>query len=159
MTLPTHAAEPLAKPTGKVILSVRGAINNSNAERDGEAVAEFDRALLQTMKMVRIKTRSPFVEGMHSFEGVMLKDVLAKVGAHGTTLRTTALDGYSVDIPISDAADFDVVLALTWNGRVMSPRDKGPVWMIYPITKFPALNTEMYSSRSTWHLVEILVVP
>ncbi len=154
-----HANGMLAKPEGDVILTIRGAIKTGNASRDGKSVAEFDLKSLEAMKMVQIETRNPFVEGMHTFKGVPLKDVLARVGAYGETLRASALDGYSVDIPIGDAARFDVVMALTWNGKHMTPRDKGPIWMIYPISKFSELNTEMYSSRAIWQLTEIVVVP
>jgi hypothetical protein len=149
----------LAKPQGDVILSIRGAIKTSNAIRDGNLVAEFDHQLLESMEMVQIKTQSPFVEGMHTFKGVLLKDLLTRIGAHGTILCAAALDGYSVDIPIGDAAQFDVVLALIWNGKYMTPRDKGPIWMIYPISKFPELNTEMYSSSAIWQLTDIVVEP
>ncbi len=41
----------------------------------------------------------------------------------------------------------------------MTPRDKGPIWMIYPISKFPELNTEMYSSSAIWQLTDIVVEP
>lgn len=149
----------LAKPEGEVILSIHGAIKNSNAIRDGKPVAEFDRNMLEAMGMVEIKTRNPFVEGVHTFKGVPLVEVLTRVGADGKILCATALDDYSVDIPIGDAARFEVVLALMWNGKYMTPRDKGPIWVIYPISKFPELNTEMYSSRIIWQLTDIEVEP
>ena len=43
------------------------------------------------------------------------------------------------------------------NGKAMDVRNKGPIWIIYPIDEFPELKTEEISGRSIWQLDKLLV--
>ncbi len=43
-----------------------------------------------------------------------------------TTLKMTALNDYKVDVPASDAENYDVVVAYKVDGKYMRIRDKGP---------------------------------
>ncbi|MGJ3258112.1 MAG: molybdopterin-dependent oxidoreductase [Rhodospirillales bacterium] len=151
--IPRNAAADLGKPTGKVILTVGGKISETNVGDE----ARFDRAMLEEVGMRTLKTRNPFETGMHMFEGVLLSDLLRRVGATGETLVAYALDGYAIEIPVSDAAKYPVLLALIWNGKEMSVRNKGPIWVIYPVDEFEELKDEEFSSRSIWQLERIVV--
>jgi hypothetical protein len=146
-------AEPLPQPSGEVLLSVAGAIETTNAE--GEA--RFDRAMLEALGMERLETSNPFEPGVHVFEGPRLSAVLDRVGARGSTVTAKALDGYEIDIPFSDAADYGVLLAMRWNGETMTVRRKGPIWIVYPVDQNPELNIESFSSRSIWQLSRLTV--
>ena len=88
---------------------------------------------------------------------VRISDILDRVGASGETITAKALDGYEIDIPMSDPQNYPVMLATTWNGKIMRTRDKGPIWIVYPIDQFPDLNVEEYSSRSVWQLTRLSV--
>jgi len=153
LTASAVRADSLDAPTGPVLLTVTGNIQH----RNGPDGAAFDRAQLEALGVVAVVTETHFHLGPQEFEGVPLKAVLDHVGAAGETLRAQALDGYDVDIPYSDAADFDVLLALRWNGEVMRPRNKGPIWIIYPLRAHPETNNEIYSARSVWQLETLIV--
>ena len=146
-------AAPLPTPTGEVILTVEGTIQTTNVG----ATAQFDREMLNALGVHKKTSSNPFETGTHDFEGVLLRDVLDRVGARGEMLAAFALDGYTVEIPLSDAETYDVLLATTWNGEVMSVRRKGPLWVIYPVDDFPELRTESYSNRTIWQLTRIVV--
>lgn len=147
-----RADNALADSTSR-ILTVTGKIA---ADRYPSG-ATFDRDALIALGLEKLETETHFTKGMQSFDGVRLTALLNAVGADGTILTATGLDGYSVDIPIEDAARFNVFLALNWNGAVMKVRNKGPVWIVYPISQFPEVNTEVYSARSVWQLKTLAV--
>lgn len=143
------AADKLELPRTQVLLTVLGSIERTNSSDK----ALFDRAMLEGLGMRTMKTSSnPFEPGKHEFEGVLLRDILNAVGASGDTIIAGALDGYKIQIPVSDAYDYDVLVAMIWNGKVMRVRDRGPLWILYPIDQHKELNSAEYSGRSIWQL-------
>ena len=142
------SAAQLETPTGRVILRVTGAISATN---DAEA-AVFDHDMLAALPQITIHTTTPWTEGKTTFEGPYARDVMTKVRATGTKVVATAINDYRVEIPLSDFSEFPVIFALARNGKRMSVRDKGPIWVIYPWSEQPQLKTEVYHSRSIWQL-------
>ena len=45
-----------------------------------------------------------------------------------------AANDYFVDIPTQDFRDYDAILAMEADGKQLSRRDKGPLWLMYPIS-------------------------
>jgi hypothetical protein len=60
-------------------------------------------------------------------------------------------------MPISDAADYPVILAIKENGQYMSVRERGPLWVVYPQDAFPEVGRREFLSRWVWQLAEIAV--
>lgn len=147
------AAEPLAAPTGRVVLTVGGDVARTN----GNGKARFDLAMIKALGIRTVRTSTPWTEGVSEFEGVLVRDVLAAVGSRGTMFRATALDDYAVDIPLKDVASHDVILAFKLNGEVLNVRTKGPLWIIYPWDARPELKAEAFYNRAVWHLTEMVV--
>lgn len=153
LALAMAGAGPAVAAGPDVVLTIEGEIDRSRYPNG----AHLDRAALLALGTEKLATETHFTKGMQRFEGIRLRKLLDAVGAKGKVLTTTALDGYSVDIPIEDADRFQVFLALKWNGAVMRVRNKGPIWIIYPITEFPEVNTEIFSARSVWQLKTLTV--
>lgn len=152
--LPTPSvSNELPKPSSEVLLTVDGKINVMN----GNGFAAFDRNMLNSLGVQSITTENPFEKGMHSFEGVLIRDILSATKAEGTVLRATGLDGYTVQIPIEDVQKYPVMLAMVWNGEVMRVRNRGPLWVIYPLSDYPELIEQKYSARSVWQLKKLTV--
>lgn len=150
---PVLAASKLAKPTGRVILTVTGAIEYTN--RDGRAV--FDRAMLKQFKTVKLRTSTSWTKGRPVFEGVLVRDVLRSVNATGEKVVATALNDYSITIPVSDFDDYDVVLALEMNGKKLTARDKGPIWIVYPRDSHSELQNQKADAKWIWQLTRLKV--
>ena len=150
---PAQASADMQKPAGKVILSVDGAITEKNNGTD----AVFDRDMLRALGMHSLTSSNPFETGVQHFEGVLLSDLLARVGASGKMIVAHALDGYAVEIPISDAKRYPVLLAMVRNGKEMTVRNKGPLWVVYPVDQFEELKEEIYSTRSIWQLTRLTI--
>lgn len=147
-------ASALEAPREQVVLTISGSIDETNAGTD----ATFDMPMLKALPGRTGKMETPWTEDQTRFDGPLLRALLEEVGAHGKTLRITALNDYSAEVPMSDAIDFDTMLAVEMNGRPMSVRDKGPIFMIYPFDTNPELYNEKYFSRSVWQIKAIEVI-
>jgi hypothetical protein len=151
-----HAAEPLPAPRSEVLLTVSGAIGRGNAQDSaGRLEARFDRAMLEQMGITEVNTATPWHSGAMRFEGVLLRAVLGMVEARGDNLLAIAYNEYSATLPASDAARYNVILAMKLNGEIMTLRDKGPLFIIYPFDNEKALQTDMTYIRSVWQLRRI----
>lgn len=152
----TGAASPgeaLAPPQGDVLLSVTGLIEHKN-HPDG---AMFDLQMLQALPAQQIETTTIWTEGQQSFTGVTLATFLDAVGAQGAVLRATAVNNYSVEIPVMDATDDGPIIAYLHNGNTMTVRDKGPLWIVYPYDAKLEYAQELIYARSIWQLTHIEV--
>lgn len=117
----------------------------------------YDRAELEAMGMVSVKTATPWNEGVVDFEGVPLAALLEKAGATGETTTFVALNDYSVDAPTADFAEFGTILAIKRDGEYMPVDDKGPFFVIYPFDADPKLQGQPYYGRAAWQVKEISV--
>ena len=142
-------ASTMEKPAGEVILTVSGNIKISNSD---DGTATFDQEMLTALPSQTIETTTPWTDGVVKFEGPLLRDVLKMVGGTGQSLKATAYNDYSVNIPAADFTNFDVILAYKRDGDIMTLRSKGPLWIIYPWDTHDDLRTELFHSRSIWQL-------
>ncbi|NIC43008.1 molybdopterin-dependent oxidoreductase [Aquabacterium sp. A08] len=144
------SAHALGQPQGKPVLTVGGAIAATN--RGGQAV--FDMAMLEALPQKTFTTSTPWDNRPIRFSGPLLRDVLAAVQARtqAGTLKATALNDYRIQIPVADAARFDVIMATRLDGEPMSVRTRGPLFIVYPFDSRPELQSATYYERSIWQL-------
>ncbi len=147
------AADPLPAPTGPVILTVSGAIEVTN----GPEGAAFDRQMLTDLGLVEMSTSTPWTDGVQAFSGVLGRTVLERVGAEGTVVLASALNDYTVEVPMSDFEKYDVLLAMQLNGADMQVSDKGPIWIVYPRDGVPELQDRKLHERWVWQLKALKV--
>lgn len=147
--------QAIPRPHHKPVLTVSGRVSNTN---QGDA-AVFDMATLERVGVVRYTTPTAWTPKPVTFEGVLLERLLEvlKVPANATTLKMTALNDYSIEIPIADARKWPVMLAVKADGEYMSVRDKGPVWVVYPRHVNQELGNRQYNARWIWQLARIEV--
>lgn len=123
---------------------------------NGEVRAEFTLEELRKMPQHEIVTGNEFVEGTPTFRGPLVRDVLAAAGLDGVArVRLVAANDYVVEVDTEEFRTYDAILALTQDGRPLTRRDKGPIWMMYPISDHPELQDPVYNSRLIWQLVRI----
>ena len=151
--VPMAVADDLPRPTGPVILTISGTIAHSNQQGQ----ADFDRAMLESLPRHQFETRTPWTEGSHLYTGVLLSELLQYVGAQGNTLVARALNDYHSVIDLDPISNYPILLALESDGQPMRVRDKGPIWMLYPISDYPELNTTYYHAGMVWQLRHIEV--
>lgn len=151
MAFAAAAGEPLAAPKGDVILTVTGAIDRTNAD----GAAQFDLDMLKALGPITVETSTIWTDGPQEFVGVPLSRVMEEVGAKGTMIAASALNDYTVQIPMTDAVEGGAVLAYEANGNLLSVRDKGPLWVIYPYDSSKDLQSEVIYARSIWQVAKM----
>jgi hypothetical protein len=146
------SADTFDPPKGDVLLTIHGLITATNGE-DGNL--QLDQAQLEALPQTEFSTSTTWTSGKPLFKGVLLKDLIAAVGASGGTITLRAVNDYAITMPVAEAADDAPLLAFLMDGQTMSLRDKGPVWMVYPYDVDEKFRTEEVFSRSIWQLTDI----
>lgn len=154
----THG-DMLPEAQGTVILHVSGQLARGNLFEGSKPIAEFDLDMLRHFEAKTVLTSTIWSSGQSSFRGVPLSAVLRVIGAEGRTLRLTALNDYTIDMPVSMIEAEVPILAYEMNGALLSARDKGPLWVIYPFDSESKYQNEESYSRAVWQLVRIEVLP
>ena len=150
-TLPQ--ARALDKPTGTVVLTIDGAISQTN----NGSQAQFDMAMLEKLPQQTFTTLTPWDKKPIKFTGPLLRDVLAAAKAQGTVIKAAALNDYQTSIPLDDAQKFDVILAHKMNGESIPVKTKGPLFIVYPFDSKAELRSTVYYERSAWQLKSMAI--
>lgn len=151
---PTTAGDAVkAAPAAQFTLQIDGAIHAP----DDDQVIQLDSAAIRALPQRTVTTHTPWHDGAVTFSGPRLGDLLELLKPAGKTLHITALNDYSVDIPLSDLQRYQPVLAWQLNGQPISVRNKGPLFLIYPFDAYPELHNPLYYGRSIWQVRRITV--
>lgn len=102
-----------------------------------------------------METTTVVTDGVKRFDGFLMRDLLAYVGADGGTVTAIALNDYVIDIPMEDFSRFDVLVATSMDGTRLLPSDKGPLWIVYPRDDHQELQDIRYDYRWVWQLIEL----
>lgn len=145
------SASELEPPSSEVILKVTGLLGRTNAGNE----AHLDRQLLESFGTATLTTWTPWTDGEIEFEGLPLRSLVAALDARGTAMRMRALNDYHVVVPMSDAHDYEVLIAWRADGVDLTRRDRGPLWLVYPWSAHPDLDERVISQRSIWQLHEL----
>lgn len=148
----SSATEPLPLPKGPVVLTVSGKIERTNSN----GAALFDMEMLEALGKASFASRWELSDAPQLFEGIPLRAVLERVGAKGKNLRASALNDYVAVIPVEDLK-FNPILATRVDGRVLTIRDKGPLWISYPRDAHRVLQGAKYDYRWVWQLNKLHV--
>ena len=139
---------PAAIAAGEVTLELVGAGPSQSRELTLDDLA--------ALPQFEVRTENEFTDGLVTYRGPLVRDVLAELGLERlTTVRFVAANDYYVDIPTSDFAQYGVILAMEADGTPLSLRDKGPLWLMYPISDNPTLRDPIYLRRLIWQVVRI----
>ena len=155
VTASAAQAEQLAGPAGDVVLVIKGQMTQTNTP-DGAA---FDLDMLRKIGAVTFSTSTPWTDGVQTFTGVPLSQLLIHLGATPASLTVTAINEYQIEVPASDAVDDGPILAWEQSGKLLTKRAKGPLWLIYPFDIKTEYQTEQVQSRAVWQVVQIDLKP
>lgn len=148
------AAQDIAAPTGDAILVVSGDISTTNV--DDTLVLDFD--LLTQLPSTTFETTTIWTDGVKTFTGVSLAEIASLTGVTDGQFRATAINDYTVEIPVPDAIEGGPIIAYLMDGAEMSVRDKGPLWVVYPYDNNADYRAELIYSRSIWQLDRLEIV-
>ncbi len=127
---------------------------------DAEGLATtLSLAELEQMEQTEFATTTIWTDGSIRFSGVPVLKILEHTGTTGEVIVLSALNDYSIEMPISDLDEDAPIVATRMNGETMSIRDKGPYWVIFPFDDHPDYRTETNHARSVWQLVRLSIQP
>ena len=119
------------------------------------AATEYDLAALESLGAVTFETTTVWTEGTQSFTGVPLATLAMELDVDDGVFLASAINDYTIEIPVTDAVDGGPIIAFLNNGAPMSVRDKGPLWIVYPYDSSPEYQAEQIYARSIWQLDRI----
>lgn len=138
-----------SRAAGPVLLTVRN---------KASAVTAFDLDALRALPQGQLTLNTPWTEGESVYTGPWLRAVLAAADAEaGERLTLTALNDYAVNVPMADVRRYTLLLAMNRDGTAMPVRDKGPLWLLYPLEEIPSASRNEIHSRMIWQLRDVTV--
>jgi len=120
-------------------------------------VASYGMAFLKSLPQRSFTTQTPWYKNPVTFTGPLLRDVLAAAKVQGALMYAVAVDEYRAQIPFSDCLQFDMILAHQIDGQALTPKNKGPLFVVYPYDSKPELQSIRYYERSIWQLKSLRV--
>lgn len=144
-------AEQLPAPKDATALIVKGDMQNTNI--DGEA--HFDLEMLRNLPRTEIETMTPWDEGLQSFAGVLVDDLLKTIAAGSQNFTAIGIDDYKFDVTDIAFENYPVIIAYEHNGNPISVRKLGPLRIIFPFTDYPELLSQKNEASAVWQLVEM----
>lgn len=145
-----------------VLLFVAGVAVANESVTEGDTVLTvsyqgkthtFDMAALQAMPAETVVTETPWTEGLRSYRGVRLSHLLQTVQAKNVqSMKVTALNDYHAIIDYPAIKKYPVILAYEADGKVMRVRDKGPLWLLYPLSDYETLRVPKRHSEMVWQV-------
>lgn len=127
---------------------------------DGQTTIKLDALQLAQFPQHTYSVETPWTNDETSFTGPLLRDVLQTFGVKNTEngeLILRAHNDYSVRLPLSDAFKNMPILAMQRDGVLMTIRDNGPYWLIYPWHQDKSLRNEVFYARSVWMIKSISI--
>lgn len=125
----------------------------------GREMRELTLGEVMELPVSGFETTTVWTEGVQRFEGVWLEDLIAHLGLSEGTLELSALNEYLVDFEADEIPGSKALVAYRHNGKLMSAREKGPLWIVYPYDDGPEFQTELTLMSSIWQLDRIIALP
>lgn len=113
---------------------------------------------LDALRQVAFETTTIWTDGFTTFSGVPLMELMTRFETEGETVEMSALNDYTVSMPIAEIEADVPIVATRMDGKPMSVRDKGPFWIVFPYDSDDKYQTEVVYSRSIWQLKSLKIV-
>ncbi len=119
----------------------------------GTGIVQFSREDLKALRQAKITTSNDFIDGTAVFSGPLATDVIDRIGRAGSvSVRMLAKNDYSIEVTLDEIRKYEPILALEMDGVPLSPRNKGPIWLMYPVSDYPELSDPAYNGKLIWQL-------
>lgn len=116
---------------------------------------------LDALPQHSVATVSPYFEVQMRFSGPLLDDVLIHLTGEKPErkdpITLTALNDYFVETTLDVLSEADAIIATRKDGIRLSIRDRGPYWLMLPLSDRPELDNEQYHRLLVWQLSRIKI--
>lgn len=144
----------VAKPTGKVVLTVTGGIAETNSDKG----LELDMAMLEGIGTKLYDGTDPWL-GKKKYTGVVIADILKFAGAPKDVAEVVVIakDGKKVTLKAEDVDKYPIMLATQDGGKAIGSGLGGPVKLVFPFTTYPELEKMYTKDDWNWYVVTLEV--
>jgi hypothetical protein len=120
---------------------------------------EYGRIELESLPQGVFETVSPWTKGKHGYRGPLLRELIRQVRPNADRVNVVALNNYSHEVRLSDYDDYALILAMSEDGRALTRRNKGPLWLLVPFSDHPKLSEDPNVQASmVWQIVRLEVL-
>ena len=165
LAAPAAQASVKAPPRpGPGLLTVSGAIGKGNRGPIDAALDQmmvkhkvaFDRAhvfdapALQRLAAIQIRPTLEYDAKVHALSGPLLSSVLEAAGvasAGDVMLTLRAVDGYAVNVSLTDARAWRMIVATAIDGQPLALGGLGPQWAVYEADTVDAFKDKPLKER------------
>lgn len=119
----------------------------------------FTQKQLESFRTIEYRTSRPDdVKNPHTYQGVMVADLMDHLKLKPEKLYMVATNDYSTFINAEDVLDYPVMVAFKGDGKPLTIADKGPLLVVFPSHAYPErFNVLEYGSKWVWFLKSIRV--
>lgn len=122
----------------------------------GRTEVTIEEEELMALPQHVVRTSNEFVDGETEFEGPLARDVVAVIGRGSARIaRMIASNDYAAEVDLQEFEQYEVIFAHSMNGDRLSRRERGPLWVIYPMDDHSELQDPSYNNRLVWQLVRV----
>lgn len=119
----------------------------------------LDEAALAALPQVEFETATPWTLGTHRYRGPTLKSVLAQQQVDSASaIDVAALNGYQQRVDLSLFAKVPLTLVRHQDGKPLTRRNKGPLWLLIPLSAHPEMDVSAIHNNMVWQTIRIEVV-
>ncbi|SPJ29618.1 hypothetical protein [Falsiruegeria mediterranea] len=167
---PLHIVAEIAAPSGPVLVTLGGAVGESNLPARGvddgglfgflevafDTAVGLDTAMLGSLPQhtISILYGPEDSQREYAFSGPSLADVMALAGASGKSALPMAMDGYQTEIPWDMIQRLNPILATHADGAPMGIGSYGPTMVVFPPTD-NAEDAEAIPAKQVWAIAYI----
>lgn len=156
LVLLSFASAPAGAEGEAVDLVIRGMIG-------GEAAAQLDLAAVMALPSVAFACVDPWDGKQHEFTGVLLSDLLSRVGIAkaATKITVSAKNKYTIPIRRADYERNGYILAYKIDGRLFAEdkasKNRGTFIIAIDFSRHEDLDPQLYKHQLVWQANDILV--
>ncbi|WP_439143594.1 molybdopterin-dependent oxidoreductase [Planktotalea sp.] len=126
---------------------------------NGDVTVELTKADVAKLEQTAFETTTIWTEGKIEFSGPTLKSILELANITEGVVSLTAINDYTIEIPVADITEEAPIVANLMNGEPFNRREKGPYWVVYPFDADKKYQQEKVYALSIWQLSSILKNP
>lgn len=135
------------------LLSIQ-AIANSGCDN----AIQLNDDKLSALPQQEFVTHHSWSDKAESFKGPLLSDVLNTTCSNTKKIKLTALNDYAVDMDFSKLEKYQPIVAMSVNGKRLSIREKGPLWIMVPLDKYKDIEERSMDGIMIWQLSDIKIL-
>ncbi len=114
---------------------------------------------IQALPVTNYTTYLPWTPTPTKYTGVKLSTLLTHVyGEVPEKVDIGALNNYHSTLSRQDILHYQPILAYQKEDHYIKIRDKGPYWVVYPLSLYPELNRTKYHAQMVWQVNNIKII-